>query len=133
MSIPYEELCRGCFDTHKLFEERIESCTGVIAAARDGKDLERAYFSRGLNREAIGDFVGALEDYDQAIALTPMSRYFECRGNMYSATGTMKLLYATLLACSSSTSRVHGTLLYRPHPRGTRRLCARRTVFHAGS
>jgi tetratricopeptide (TPR) repeat protein len=87
MSIPYEELCRGCFDTHESFEERIESCTGVIAAKRNSKDVERAFFSRGLNREAIGDFVGALEDYSRVIALTPMPSYFECRANMYSATG----------------------------------------------
>ena len=89
MDTSYEELCRRCFDmrTGQSFEENIESCGCVIAAGRDRKDVERAYYVRGLLRADIGDHDGAIEDYGQAIALTPAPRYFESRGEAYCVKG----------------------------------------------
>ena len=89
MSTSYEDLCRQCFGigAGRSFEDNIESCGGVIAAGHDRKDVEQAYFRRGLLRAAIGDHVGAIEDYGQAIELRAAPRYFESRGEAYAFKG----------------------------------------------
>src|SRR5258707_2435455 len=89
MDTSYEELCRRCFrmEAGQSFQDNIESCGGVMAAGRDRKDVERAYFMRGLLRADIGDPDGAIEDYGQAIALTSEARYFGSRGEAYCVKG----------------------------------------------
>jgi tetratricopeptide (TPR) repeat protein len=70
-----------------IVRRRIESCGSVIAAGRDRKDVEQAYFRRGLVRAATGDHDGAIEDYGQAIELRVAPRYFESRGEAYAFKG----------------------------------------------
>lgn len=79
----YAELCRRCFENvgGQSFEDGIEACTGVIDVNRSSQDLERAYFSRGLSREAIGEFEPAIQDFDKAIAFRPRADYFQTRGD----------------------------------------------------
>src|SRR5215471_17204619 len=79
----YEELRRRCFEHgfELSAEDVIDACGAVIAANRSRQDVERAYFVRGLWRvDSLGEFEAAIEDYSQAIALTPKPEYFQTRG-----------------------------------------------------
>jgi tetratricopeptide (TPR) repeat protein len=86
----YEELRRRCFDLVPGVspEAVIDACGAVIAANRSREDVERAHFSRGLSRvDFLGEFEAAIEDYSEAIALTPKARYFQTRGEVLSRVG----------------------------------------------
>ena len=50
-----------CYINLKEFENAIEMCDALIKF--NGEYVAKAYFTRGVAREVLGDFAGALEDY----------------------------------------------------------------------
>ncbi|GAA4290079.1 tetratricopeptide repeat protein [Aestuariibaculum suncheonense] len=65
-------------------QERIELCNQVIGL--DPKNLD-AYFLRGLTKNDLGDFYGAIVDYSKIIVLQPDPDTYYNRGNSRYALG----------------------------------------------
>jgi hypothetical protein len=65
------------------FSAVIETLSEFILASPESSYLPTAYFFRGTAKRKLGDKVGALQDYDRAIGLSPHRRdYCYDRGSL---------------------------------------------------
>lgn len=84
----YEQLFRRCY-TESLPDQVIASCSAVISRApADRADLATAFKNRGNAYDDKGEYVHALQDYDQAVTINPRDAdAFNSRGTTYTALG----------------------------------------------
>ncbi len=63
----------------------IAACTRAITSGNyGGNNLAQLFYNRGIEYRAKGDFLRAIQDYDQAIRLNPqLANAFITRGNAY--------------------------------------------------
>jgi tetratricopeptide (TPR) repeat protein len=70
-----------CIDFSTAAQQRVEACTWMIGRAELGAaNLAIAYHNRGVARQELADFAGALADLTAAIELVPSARAYFARG-----------------------------------------------------
>ena len=86
-----EEAVRWCTrqDAAMAWDTVIAGCTWLIRSGRETTEvLAFAFYNRGLGRTALGDRVGAVTDYNEAIRLNPLNAFaFTNRGGVRFALG----------------------------------------------